>query len=335
MTSKRQTVFISYSHDNSKHSEWVLKLANDLRANYGIDIILDQFELEAGRDLTYFMESSIEKSDKVLVILTPKYKEKADNRKNGVGYETSIITKEIYDAPITNVKYIPILRVGNSSQAIPTFLSSKIYHNMKNEEDYDKSLQELSDRIYDKPSDKKSALGNIPDYNKKRSDPVLDIANDLLHKESLNREIDNIIQSRQGIELFNSETKKLRRKLHDRVDYYKSNSDIPFYIEENDRDKIIIKALGFSVSFYWHKEYFDSGKGAFLIIRDWIGIYMIKPTLQFESDEPKLQKEEKYSFYLDDKKNVVWRTDDRNYTTSQLIQEAFLFLIENIRKDRV
>ncbi|MDP1069474.1 toll/interleukin-1 receptor domain-containing protein, partial [Klebsiella pneumoniae] len=79
----------------------------------GIDVILDQFELSAGKDLTHFMESSLEKADKVLVILNPNYKQKAENRKSGVGYETSMISQEIFESPISKVKFIPILRIGS------------------------------------------------------------------------------------------------------------------------------------------------------------------------------------------------------------------------------
>ena len=42
-----------------------------------------------------FMEKSISDSDYVLVICTPKYKEKSDNRKGGVGYEGHIISGEL------------------------------------------------------------------------------------------------------------------------------------------------------------------------------------------------------------------------------------------------
>ena len=118
MEQNRKTVFISYSWDNTEHQEWVLQLAKDLMTKFGIDVILDQFELSAGKDLTYFMESAIEKADKVLVILTPKYKVKAENRESGVGYETSMITQELFESPISKVKFIPVLRVGKQAEIL-------------------------------------------------------------------------------------------------------------------------------------------------------------------------------------------------------------------------
>lgn len=38
-------VFVSYSHDNEEHKEWVLQLATRLRSN-GVDIILDMMEFK-------------------------------------------------------------------------------------------------------------------------------------------------------------------------------------------------------------------------------------------------------------------------------------------------
>lgn len=80
-----KTIFISYSWDNEDHKEWVFKLANGL-VNNGIDVLLDQYDLSAGNEMTYFMEKAMT-ADKVVIILAPNYKLKADNREGGVGYE--------------------------------------------------------------------------------------------------------------------------------------------------------------------------------------------------------------------------------------------------------
>ena len=47
--------FISYSHDNEDHKEWVLNLASRLVEN-GVNVILDQWNLSLGGDLPSFME---------------------------------------------------------------------------------------------------------------------------------------------------------------------------------------------------------------------------------------------------------------------------------------
>ncbi|MBU9862223.1 toll/interleukin-1 receptor domain-containing protein [Rahnella aceris] len=41
------TVFISYSHDNELHKDWVLQLATRLRSN-GVEVLLGPLESKAG-----------------------------------------------------------------------------------------------------------------------------------------------------------------------------------------------------------------------------------------------------------------------------------------------
>ena len=47
--------------------------------------------------LSSFMESGIRDSDYVIMICTPKYAKKANEREGGVGIENTIITGEYYD----------------------------------------------------------------------------------------------------------------------------------------------------------------------------------------------------------------------------------------------
>ena len=89
------SAFISYSWEDEKHKEWVKKFAEQLRKD-GVDAILDQWHLDLGDQLPDFMEKSIRDNDFVLIICTPKYKEKSDMRAGGVGYEGDIITAEVF-----------------------------------------------------------------------------------------------------------------------------------------------------------------------------------------------------------------------------------------------
>ncbi|RHK51047.1 TIR domain-containing protein [Leyella stercorea] len=65
-------VFISYSWDSPEHKVWVAKFADDLTSK-GIYVLFDDY-LDSGTTLPMFMEYGIERSDKVLIIGTPKYK---------------------------------------------------------------------------------------------------------------------------------------------------------------------------------------------------------------------------------------------------------------------
>lgn len=117
-------VFISYSWDDDMHKEWVKTLANILLAN-GVNAILDDYDTDPGDRLPHFMEEAVSKADKVLVICTERYKEKADKREGGVGYEEHIISTELMKG--NERKFIPILRTGNSNTSIPICLVGKKY----------------------------------------------------------------------------------------------------------------------------------------------------------------------------------------------------------------
>ncbi|RYE18599.1 MAG: hypothetical protein EOP45_13885 [Sphingobacteriaceae bacterium] len=100
----------------------------------------------------YFVEQSISKSDKVLIIFTPNYKARADNRTGGVGYEYSIMNAALYDNQTVNVKIIPILRKGSKQDSIPDFMKQYIHIDITNDENYENSYKDLKREIFDEPT---------------------------------------------------------------------------------------------------------------------------------------------------------------------------------------
>jgi hypothetical protein len=114
-------VFVSYSWDNEDHKAWVLALATKLRAEGGINIVLDRWHLALGARSPEFMERSIRESDHVLVVCTGGYKRRFDSRSGGAGYEGHIITAEIVNE-VGRDKFIPLLRSGDWRTALPTAL---------------------------------------------------------------------------------------------------------------------------------------------------------------------------------------------------------------------
>lgn len=135
-----KTVFISYSHDDEEHKKWVDKLASDLKSA-NIKVKTDN-DIRFGEDTTLFMERNIKEADRVLVILTPKYKAKADNRINGVGYETGIITSELVDDQVS-IKFIPIIRKGTKNESYPTYMANRWGANMVDDTSYDEILERI------------------------------------------------------------------------------------------------------------------------------------------------------------------------------------------------
>ena len=72
-------VFISYSWDGDDHKLWAKSLADRLVEEGNVDTIFDQYDCLPGTDFPHFMEQSVSKADKVVIILTPNYKVKADD----------------------------------------------------------------------------------------------------------------------------------------------------------------------------------------------------------------------------------------------------------------
>ena len=90
-----------------------------------------------------------------------------DDRINGVGYEISMISYEVYKQDVNKRKFIPVLRKGSAEENTPTFLSSKASVNMRAEEE--NSFQELVKAIHgysDKPVPK-----SIPNFLKEKIEP--------------------------------------------------------------------------------------------------------------------------------------------------------------------
>lgn len=166
-------VFISYSHDDQEHKKWTLELAIRLR-NSGIDAIIDQFELKAGDDIPHFMETYLEKSDRIIMICTEKYVEKANTGRGGVGYEKMIITSTLMNS-IDESKIIPLIRQHGSAE-VPNFLKTKLYINLSASDDFEFNFDELVRTIHKTPLFKKTPIGNNPFKPVEKEKSLTDIA---------------------------------------------------------------------------------------------------------------------------------------------------------------
>lgn len=138
---------MSYSWENKTHEDWVLALATRLVADGGVNVILDKWHLRMGMQNPVFMERAVAESDFVLVVCTPAYAKKANNRSGGVGYEAMIITGELAE-DIEKTKFIPVLRQGVwDGTSMPRWLSGRngpdLRGNPYNEEQYNLLVREL------------------------------------------------------------------------------------------------------------------------------------------------------------------------------------------------
>lgn len=152
-------VFISYSHDTAPHKQWILDLATRLR-NAGIDAALDQWDLEPGDDLPHFMETQLDRADRVMMVCTENYVAKANSGSGGVGYEKMIVTSSLMKR-IDDNKIIPIIRQKGTS-SVPIFLKSKLYIDFSNDNEFEAVIDDLIRAIHGEPLFKKPELGSNP-----------------------------------------------------------------------------------------------------------------------------------------------------------------------------
>jgi hypothetical protein len=152
--------FISYSHDSTAHKNWVLKLASDLRSR-GVDVVLDQWDLVAGQDVSLFMQRGISEADRVIMICSSAYVTKSEQGVGGVGYERLIVTAEVVNS-IDTIKFIPVLRGASRSKKTPSFLGPRVYIDFENDSEYELKLIELARQIHGAPAISKPPLGPNP-----------------------------------------------------------------------------------------------------------------------------------------------------------------------------
>ena len=82
-----------------------------------------------------------------IYILTPEYKNRADNRKNGVGYETNVITNDMIKDNNTT-KFIPIIRKGSKDLSFPIYIGNKKGLDMTIDDSYEDNLKVLIENLY-------------------------------------------------------------------------------------------------------------------------------------------------------------------------------------------
>jgi hypothetical protein len=104
---------------------------------------LDQWDLFPGSDMLSFMETCVRESDYVVLVCTPAFAVKANKGVGGVGYEKTIVSGELFYANSRPGKFVPVLRLGEPSQALPSYLSSKMFVDFRNDVNFAASCEEL------------------------------------------------------------------------------------------------------------------------------------------------------------------------------------------------
>jgi hypothetical protein len=326
-----KTVFISYSWDGEEHKEWVLNLANLLVQN-GVDVILDQYDLSAGNEMTYFMEKAMT-ADKILLILTPGYKTKADNRLGGVGYEYSMVTIEYYEKEPNKSKIIPILRNGDKDASCPLYVQSKLFHDMSIDEKFDSKLFELIKLIIDKPLVNKPAIGKLPDFDVDNLPEIDQALKKLKAKEDFAVDKRNAINSQKGRDIFLRGIDYILNEVSSSLDYYRENFNMNFTLAKNPGARTIhFSTVNFTYYIAIEGVYSNSAGSAKLITNFFSG------PVGFENEHYYYQGPKKdiyrqiFHFDLDENMEVIFvQTDNREnkMTPKEIAQRAIKDVILN------
>lgn len=160
ITLEKKTVFVSYCHKDITE-EWIDKFATAL-GNFGIECIVDIYDLQLGQDLPYFMEQ-IKRVDKVIMLLGETYKIKANDRQGGVGTETQIISNDVY-CNVEQTKFIPVViakdKEGNAY--LPYYLETRLYTDFSNDSLFSKNIDGLIRQIHKLPKRAKPIVSEPP-----------------------------------------------------------------------------------------------------------------------------------------------------------------------------
>jgi len=105
------------------------------------------------------MERGVRGATHVVIVCTPAYVERANDRERGVGEETSLITSKFYDREKTGKEFIPILRNGADT---PDYLGSLVYVDFKDDSNFETAYEELIRIIHSAPAHVKPPKGSKP-----------------------------------------------------------------------------------------------------------------------------------------------------------------------------
>ena len=112
------------------------------------------------------MDENVSNADYILLVCTPNYAGKSNERRGGVGYEQNIISGELLTETSTRAKFIPLLRLGNPSTALPRYLKSKLFVHFRDDAIYQSSLDQLLRHLFNASEHVPPMIGERPSFGK-------------------------------------------------------------------------------------------------------------------------------------------------------------------------
>jgi hypothetical protein len=121
-------VFISYAWEDDDYRQWVARLAAQLIED-GIDARLDCWHVQVGQTIPGFMNSEVRLADKVLVLCSPKYRQKVHTMEDGgpstgSGWESMLLSSAMFtQAPYLSSFIQPFPAV----ESVPLFIQALLH----------------------------------------------------------------------------------------------------------------------------------------------------------------------------------------------------------------
>ena len=142
---------MSYAWGEPHHERWVEALANDL-VKAGIGVILDRWDnAQIGASVPRFVER-IAKSDRVIVVGTPRYREKYDNDKPMGGYvaaaEGDLIGERMIGSEQDKRTVLPVLLAGTKQESFPKLLQPRVHADFNDPGEYFLQALRLAQSLY-------------------------------------------------------------------------------------------------------------------------------------------------------------------------------------------
>ncbi|HEY3567344.1 MAG TPA: SEFIR domain-containing protein [Thermoanaerobaculia bacterium] len=163
---KSTKTFISYSHDNEQHSQRILALANQLRAQ-GVDAEIDQYESRPPQGWSLWCEEQLrpESSEFVLVVCTETYLNRVEKRVPadeglGVFWEGSVIRSYIYEEKSNN-RFLPVLFDPKDGAYIPRPLKDTTRYLLTAFDLSDPGYEALYRELTHQPAVQRPPLGEV------------------------------------------------------------------------------------------------------------------------------------------------------------------------------
>jgi hypothetical protein len=143
-------VFVSYSHDGTKHENRALALAERLRAD-GIDAMIDCYLPSPPEGWPAWCDAQIRRSDFVVMICTEIYLRRVNGDEEphvgrGVLWEGRLIKQHLYNAGSVSSKFVPVLLAHGSEAHVPAPVAGATIYRVETLEGYEALLRLLTDQ---------------------------------------------------------------------------------------------------------------------------------------------------------------------------------------------